>query len=105
MGGGAAAPATNPVAEARRSWAISVLRGSKQLKLGSGRFNATWVNHLGHCGAWEGSGRKNRWRGRICMAALAGAWHSGSWDDLRPTTTSAKGAEKDTDAHRELEAG
>jgi hypothetical protein len=98
-------PATNPVAEARRSWAISVLRGSKQLELGFGRFSATWVNHLGHCGAWEGSGRKNQRWGRIRMAALTGVWRSGSWDDLRPTTTSIKGAGKDTDAHRGLEAG
>jgi hypothetical protein len=30
----------------RRSWAISVLRGSKQLELGSRRFSANWGNHL-----------------------------------------------------------
>jgi hypothetical protein len=33
---------------------ISVLRGSKQLELGSRGFSATWVNHLG---LRRGSGR------------------------------------------------
>jgi hypothetical protein len=104
-GGGDCSPETAPAAEVRWSWAISVLRGSKLLELGSGRFSAACVIHLGLLRCLGRLGKEETTAARICTAAPAGVRCSGRWDDLRSTTTSAKGEGRHTGAHRGLEVG